>query len=126
MTKIFLIGAGGFIGAVSRYGLSGFVHRFVDHSFPMGTLFVNSLGCLLIGALMCLFEERQFFTPETRLFVMIGFLGSFTTFSTVGYETFEFMRSGEYWLAGVNAAANLGLGLAAVALGWGAVKAAGV
>lgn len=126
MAKILLIGAGGFIGAVGRYGLSGVVHRFVDGLFPVGTLFVNTLGCLVIGALMCLVEERQFFAPETRTFLMIGVLGSFTTLSTVGYETFEFMRSGEYWLAGVNAAANLGLGIAAVALGWVAVKAAGV
>lgn len=126
MLKLLLIGIGGFLGAVSRYGLAGLVHRFASGTFPSGTLVVNLLGCLLIGALMCLAEERQVFGQELRLLLMIGFLGSFTTLSTVGYETFEFLRGGSLLLAAVNAGANLLLGLGAVILGWLAVKALGV
>lgn len=126
MLKLFLIGLGGFLGAIARYGLAGLVHRYASGSFPTGTLAVNLSGCFAIGGLMCLVEERQFFTPETRLFLLIGFLGAFTTLSTVGYETFEFLRAGGYRMALVNAGANMLLGVAAVVLGWIGVRALGV
>ena len=106
MLKLLVVGLGGFLGAVARYGLSGLVHRYTSGSFPAGTLVVNVLGCLLIGGLACLVEERQLFTPEARLFLLIGFLGSFTTLSTVGYETFEFLRAGDFGMAGLNAVAK--------------------
>lgn len=126
MDKWLAVGLGGFVGAVARYGASGLVHRFVNSSFPAGTLFVNTLGCLVMGGLMCLFEERQFFGSGTRLFVMFGILGSFTTFSTFGYETLAILRDGEFPLALGNVAANVLLGLAAVWLGWTAVRLLGV
>jgi CrcB protein len=118
MFKIFVIGAGGALGALARYGLSGWAQRLAPGTFPAGTLAVNLTGCLVIGVLMSLVENAQMFSPNTRLFLMIGFLGSLTTFSTVGYETFQFLRSGEPRLALLNAAANLLLGLLAVAAGW--------
>lgn len=126
MLKLLIIGFGGFLGAIGRYGLSGLVHRYASDSFPTGTLVVNVLGCFLIGGLMFLVEARQFFTPETRLFLLIGLLGSFTTLSTVGYETFEFLRAGDLRTALVNAGANLLLCVAAVVLGWIGVKAFGI
>jgi len=126
MFKLLIVGLGGFLGAIARYRLSGLVHQYANGSFPTGTLVVNATGCLVIGGLMCLVEERQFFAPDTRLFLFIGLLGSFTTFSTVGYETFEFMRSGDYRMAAVNAAANMTLGVAAVVAGWIGVKTAGI
>ena len=126
MFKLSIIGLGGFLGAIARYGLSGLVHRYANGSFPAGTLAVNLLGCFLIGALMFLVEARQLFTPETRLFLLIGFLGSFTTLSTVGYETFELLRAGDVRLAAVNAVANLLLGVVAVGLGWTGARAFGI
>lgn len=126
MAKLLIIGLGGFVGAVSRYSLSGLVHRYASDAFPAGTLVVNVLGCLLIGATMCLVEERQLLTPNARLFVLIGLLGSFTTFSTVGYETFEFLRAADVRMALVNAGANMLVGVAAVVLGWMGVRALGV
>jgi CrcB protein len=123
MFKLLIVGLGGFLGATARYGLAGLVHRYANGSFPSGTLVVNASGCFLVGGLMCLAEERQFFTTETRLFLMIGFLGSFTTLSAVGYETFEFLRAGDFRMAVVNAAANLLLGVAAVVLGWMGIRA---
>jgi CrcB protein len=124
--KLVLIGVGGFLGAVSRYGLAGLVHRFATGTFPSGTLAVNLLGCFLIGGLMCLAEQRQLLGQETRLLLMVGFLGSFTTLSTVGYETFEYLRAGNLLLATINAGANLLLGLGAVILGWVGAKALGI
>ncbi|MHC4777840.1 MAG: fluoride efflux transporter CrcB [Planctomycetota bacterium] len=125
MLKLLVIGLGGFLGALARYGLSALVQRFSSSPFPAGTFIVNAMGCLLMGALMCLVEERRAIGPETRLFLQIGLLGSFTTFSSVGYETFAFLRAGDYRMALVNAGANLLLGLAAVAVGWFSVKRLG-
>ena len=126
MIKLLVVGVGGFVGAVVRYGLSGLVHRHYDGSFPLGTLVVNVLGCLVIGALMTLVEDRQFFSPHTRLLLMIGLLGSMTTFSTLGYETFELMRENNLRLAFWNMGANMVFGVLAVGLGRAAVKLASI
>jgi CrcB protein len=124
--EILVIGVGGFIGAIARYGLSGLVQRVAGASFPAGTLLVNVVGCALIGAVMCLVQERQLLAPSMRRFLVVGLLGGFTTFSAVAYETFELLRGGDWRLAMVNAVANVLLGLAAVALGWVGVRASGL
>jgi len=122
MLNLLSVGIGGFVGAIARYGLSGLVHRYHEGGFPYGTLVVNVLGCLAIGVLMSLVEDRQLFRPEMRSFLMIGLLGSFTTFSTLGYETFELLRDSEFRFAFMNVAANVVLGITAVAVGRIAVK----
>ena len=116
--KLLYVGLGGFFGAVARYGLSGLVQDRSTGTVPLGTLTVNVLGCLLIGLLMYLVTARQLLSPQTRLFLMIGLLGSFTTFSTVGYETFHYLRLERFGLALANVGANIALGLGAVATGW--------
>ena len=114
-----LVGAGGFVGAIARYGLSGFVHRQLPLSnFPYGTLAVNLLGCLVIGLVLGLVESRQMFGPEFRTFALIGILGAFTTFSTFGYETFAMLRDGEHLRALLNVGLQVLLGLALVWLGY--------
>jgi CrcB protein len=114
-----LVGSGGFIGALLRYGLSGLVHRQVPFAtFPYGTMAVNLLGCLLIGVFAGLAESRQLFGPELRTFALIGLLGGFTTFSTLGYETFAMIRDDEYLLAVANVGAQVVLGLALVWAGY--------
>jgi CrcB protein len=122
MLKLLYVGLGGFFGAVARYGLSGLVQDRSSGTYPFGTLAVNVLGCLLIGLLMYMVTARQLFSPQTRLFLMIGLLGSFTTFSTVGYETFHYLRLERFGLALANVGANILLGLGAVAAGWVAGK----
>jgi CrcB protein len=122
MIKLLYVGLGGFLGAVARYGLSGLVQDHSTGTYPLGTLTVNVLGCLLIGLLMYMVTARQLLSPQTRLFLMIGLLGSFTTFSTVGYETFHYLRLERLGLALANVGANILLGLAAVAAGWIAGK----
>ena len=114
-----LVGSGGFVGALLRYGLSGLVHRQIPFAtFPYGTMAVNLLGCLLIGAFAGLAESRQLFGPELRTFALIGLLGGFTTFSTLGYETFAMIRDDEYLLAVANVGAQVVLGLALVWVGY--------
>jgi CrcB protein len=114
-----VVGSGGFLGALARYGLSGLVHRQVAlTTFPYGTLVVNLLGCLLIGVIAGLAESRQLFGPEFRTFALIGILGGFTTFSTFGYETFAMIRDDEYLRAAGNVGMHVILGLALVWLGY--------
>ena len=114
-----VVGSGGFIGALARYGLSGLVHRQIPLAvFPYGTLVVNLLGCLMIGVLAGLAESRQLFGPEFRTFALIGVLGGFTTFSTFGYETVAMMRDAEFLRASTNVGVHIVLGLALVWLGY--------
>jgi CrcB protein len=118
MANVLWVGVGGFIGSVFRYTLSGFVQEWTKRDdFPVGTLTVNILGCLIIGFLSQLAEARGAFSPETRAFVIIGILGGFTTFSSFGNETINLLRDGEGSLAFINVAAQLMLGLGAVWLG---------
>jgi CrcB protein len=83
---------------VFRYWLSGSVYRFVDTSFPYGTLFVNLIGCFLIGLLMSVFEERFVVQPLLRIFLTLGVLGGFTTFSSFSFETISLFREGSMLL----------------------------
>lgn len=119
MSKIFYIGIGGFVGASLRYLVGGWVHKLVDKPWlPYGTFAVNMIGCLLIGVIMGFVESRQFMTPEARLFIVTGLLGSLTTFSTFAYESFSLFRDGETVAALANAALHLFAGLFFVALGF--------
>ena len=114
-----MVGSGGFIGALARYGLSGLVHRQVPFAtFPYGTMAVNLVGCCAIGVVIGLVESRQLFGPEFRTFALIGILGGFTTFSTFGYETFAMIRDAEYLRAAANVGGQVILGLALVWLGY--------
>jgi CrcB protein len=115
-----LVGAGGAIGSVLRYLASGFVQR-LDFwgSFPGGTLAVNLIGCTVLGLLGGLSDARYLFGPSARLFVFIGILGGFTTFSTFSYETLALIRAGEAAKAALNVGASLLLCLAGTWLGYG-------
>ena len=116
--NVFYVGAGGALGSVGRYLVSGLVHRWLPFSsFPWGTLTVNVFGCFVIGLLGGLVELRGFFSPDARSFLLIGVLGGFTTFSTFGHETFGFLRDGETLHAFGNIMMQLTLGLLAVWLG---------
>jgi CrcB protein len=113
-----MVGSGGFVGALARYGVSGLVHRQASlTTFPFGTLVVNLLGCFAIGILAGLAEVRQLFGPEFRTFALIGVLGGFTTFSTFGYETVALVRDTEYLRAAANVGGNVVLGIVLVWLG---------
>jgi CrcB protein len=117
MSKTLLVAFGGMLGSVLRYWATGLVHRLYGGTFPVGTLTVNTLGCFAIGAVLALLEDRQVLSPEVRVFLAVGILGGFTTFSAFGYETLELMRRGAAFFALVNVACNVGLGFVAVWLG---------
>ena len=112
------IGLGGFVGAVLRYLVSGWVQdRSGSIAIPFGTAAVNLSGCFIIGILTFLVESRSYFSVETRAFVLIGLLGSFTTFSTFGSETLMLIRSGRMDMAALYAGGQVVVGVMMVWLG---------
>ena len=126
MTDFLLVGAGGFIGASARYGVMLGVARLLGQTaFPWGVLAANVLGSLLIGALAGLAETRQIFGASARLFLFVGVLGGFTTFSAITNDTLTLLRAGAYLSAAGNVLLSVALGLGAVAVGYGAARAAG-
>ncbi|MCK5312297.1 MAG: fluoride efflux transporter CrcB [Desulfobacteraceae bacterium] len=119
MESILIIGVGGFIGSIMRYLVTLWSQGlFKELAFPLGTLIVNILGCLLLGLLNGWAENHQFFTPQIRLFMFVGILGSFTTFSTFSYETIEMMQNGNAFHALHNIAIQVIVGLFAAFIGF--------
>ena len=123
MTDLLLVGAGGFIGAASRYGVILGVSRVLGQpTFPWGVLAVNVLGSLIIGVLAGLAETRNL-GPGVRLFLFVGVLGGFTTFSAITNDTLALLRSAAYLSAAGNVLLTVALGLAAVAVGYTSARA---
>ncbi len=116
--KILLVGLGGALGSILRYLTGGLVHELLQaETFPFGTLTVNVVGCFCIGVLSYLIEDRSILTASHRLFLVVGVLGGFTTFSSFGNETLALLRDGDSVYALANIGANVIIGLAAVAFG---------
>lgn len=118
MHPIVLVGVGGFIGAVLRYLMSGLVQNLTQSvTFPHGTFVVNITGCFLMGVFSHLVESQAGMTAEMRLLLMVGFLGSFTTYSTFSHETLNLLQDHGFSLALINIGTHLILGISAVLLG---------
>lgn len=115
MERVALVALGGSLGAVARYLLSGYAQRLSQNAtFPIGTLVVNVLGCLVAGFLSQLAEEHGLLSAEMRVFLFIGVLGGFTTFSAFANESVNLMRQAEAMMTVVNVVANVLLCLGAV------------
>ncbi|GJM45424.1 MAG: putative fluoride ion transporter CrcB [Gemmatimonadota bacterium] len=123
MRNLLIIGAGGFLGAIARYAVAGLVQQKAASHFPAGTLAVNVIGCALLGGLLAMVETRPSLTPDARLFLSVGILGSFTTFSAFGSETFDLARTGMARFALLNVMAHVFVGLLAVWAGRLGVRA---
>ncbi len=122
MLRLFVIGLGGAIGTILRYLMGGLDYRFSNGVFPVSTLVVNVTGSLAIGFLWGI-VDRFAISPNIRLFIFIGVLGGYTTFSTFSLETFNLMRDGEYRIAFFNAAFSIVLSVGAVFVGYAVSKA---
>lgn len=110
MTKWLHLVVGGVAGTLARYLLAGGVYQWLGTSFPYGTLVVNLLGCVIIGFLAGLAEEKFLLSPNARLLLMVGFCGAFTTFSTFIFETAHLMKDGETFKAFLNVMASVAAG----------------
>ncbi|HEB76767.1 MAG TPA: fluoride efflux transporter CrcB [Nitrospirae bacterium] len=117
MMNYLIVGAGGFLGAIARFAISAWIGQRWGRSFPLGTFFVNVTGCFLIGLIMSLLTERFMVNLQWRLFLTIGFLGAYTTFSTFEYETGYLLRDSEWVLAALNVFFSIFAGFAALKLG---------
>jgi CrcB protein len=111
------IALGGALGALGRYWVSGFVVNNTDHYLPLGTLTVNVLGSLLMGACFVLIIEKAQWPPELRQLLMVGFMGAFTTFSTFSLETVTFLQEGHIMSAAIYILLSVILCTAALAAG---------
>ena len=116
MSLWLIIGLGGFIGAILRYWISGWIQSgFL--TFPLGTLGVNFIGSLLLALIMYTSEYRGLFGEEVRVFLTIGILGSFTTMSTFSFESMELLEQSEHVMFGLNLIGTVSLCLLAIYLG---------
>ncbi|MCZ6473686.1 MAG: fluoride efflux transporter CrcB [SAR324 cluster bacterium] len=111
------VALGGAVGAVARYGLSGWLHAVTGALFPVGTLGVNVIGSFLIGLIFQLAGDRFVFSLETRLVLTTGFCGGLTTFSTFSYETLALLEDQQWLAAGGNTLLNVLLCLGATYMG---------
>ena len=109
-----LIGSGGFIGSVARYLLSITIRNRIPSEFPLGTFSVNIVGCFAIGWITAYAEKQAILPEQTLLFVSVGLLGGFTTFSSFGLETMNLIRNEQIGIAALYAGLSLMIGILAV------------
>lgn len=114
LKKNLLVFAGAGLGGLARYAAGLLADSLAPGPFPWGTFAVNVTGCFAMGGLMYLFKDRGLLAPGHRLFLMVGLLGGYTTFSSFGYESDALMRQGPPALEALYAAASVLSGLAAV------------
>ena len=116
MSLWLLVGLGGFVGAVLRYWISGWIQSgFI--TFPVGTLTVNFLGSLVLSIIVYTSQYRGFLGEETRIFLTVGLLGSFTTMSTFSFESIKLLEQSEHIMFGLNIVGTISLCLLAIYLG---------
>ncbi len=118
-----LVGLGGALGSMARYGVNQAAALWLPAGFPFGTFLVNAVGCAIFGLLAGIGERSGVMTPALRAFCLTGVLGGLTTFSTYSHDSFALVRDGAWALALLNALGQVIVGLAAVAVGGWAVRA---
>ncbi|MDX6605502.1 MAG: fluoride exporter [Solirubrobacterales bacterium] len=112
-----LVAVFGAAGAVSRYALDGWISDLTHGQFPWGTFVINVAGAFALGLLLALTTERLLPHPNWRIAIGIGYLGSFTTFSTYAYESVKLAEDGSVGLALVNSVGMVALGMLAAFAG---------
>ncbi|MDP8260757.1 MAG: fluoride efflux transporter CrcB [Candidatus Kappaea frigidicola] len=110
MVKIISLVVGGALGTTLRYFFSGAIYKITGPDFPYGTLAVNIAGCFIIGFLVSITETKFILGPNSKVLLMVGFCGAFTTFSTFILETANLMKDGQISRAFLNLFISLVLG----------------
>ncbi len=117
MEKYLVVLAGAGLGGVARYAVGTWIMAKYGGRFPWGTFLINVTGSFLVGVLMTLLTERMQPHPNWRLFLVVGFLGGYTTFSSFEYETYQAVREGARWMGMLYMTGSVVLGYAGVWLG---------
>jgi len=125
MLNYIVISIGAAIGGVFRYGLASFIQKKVESFFPYGTLIVNITGSFILGFVMYYLDEKEFLSPQMRLFLTVGLCGGFTTFSTFSYETLNLIKNSQFLLAAFNVLGSVFLCLIAIYLAYVLSKSLG-
>lgn len=120
-----LVGLGGFLGAIARYLVDGWIAERAGAAFPFGTLVVNLSGAFVLGLLFALTVERGLLPETIRPPVFIGFIGAYTTFSTLALESWRLIESGSYGPGIANLVGSTVLGIVAVVAGLSLGRAVG-
>ena len=115
--NLVIIALGGALGAVSRFLMGNAVSKAVGSALPYGTFVINLVGCFAMGLLMTIIVDRELLSAAWRLFLCVGFLGGFTTFSSFGYEALMLLTEGRLLAALTYVSGSIVLGLAAAAAG---------
>ena len=122
LKTILIVGAGGFLGSVSRYLTQVVVERYLHSTFPWGTFVANIAGCFLIGLVYALSERGNLLSPEWRIFTTVGFCGGFTTFSSFAYNNLTMLSENNLVQLLGNIGLSLFFGIGAVYLGIVAIR----
>jgi CrcB protein len=117
LKTILLVGLGGGIGSALRYLTSTAINKFYGSTFPLATFVVNIIGCFIFGLLFAYFSKHAEQSEQLRFFLITGFCGGYTTFSTFSAENFQLIESGNYFIPAINITVSVLLGIAAVFLG---------
>lgn len=118
MFKLMLLaGAGGFIGTCCRYLTNRLYLTYFKTSLPLSTFTVNIIGCFLVGLILGFLNRSGIVSPKLNAFLVVGFCGGFTTFSTFSYETFTLGTNGDLFVSFLYVALSIIAGLLSVWLG---------
>ncbi|NCB83128.1 MAG: fluoride efflux transporter CrcB [Bacteroidia bacterium] len=118
MKQLLLVGFGGFFGSIARYWMSKLNLTWDFHSIPMGTLAVNIIGSFLIGFMLGIFMNSNLLYTNLKLFLVVGFCGGFTTFSSFTNENFLLLQNGQYLTALIYIGGSIIIGILAVFAGF--------
>lgn len=119
-TKLLILALAGALGTLSRYGLAGLVQKYAGTTFPWGTFAVNMLGTFLFGVVWIAATQRGLLSPEARLYILVGFMGAFTTFSTYMFESGQFLQDSQIWPCLANILGQVVAGIICLFLGFAA------
>jgi CrcB protein len=109
-----MIALGGALGALARYEVATLIQQRVPVGFPWGTFVVNVSGCLVMGVVMTVLDDRLVGNPQWRFLIPIGFIGAYTTFSTFELEAFRANVEGAWLVGGTYVAGSVAVGYLAL------------
>ncbi|MFY7757338.1 MAG: fluoride efflux transporter CrcB [Flavobacterium stagni] len=117
MKTLIFVGIGGAIGSILRYLTGIYFQKMDSGNFPLATFIANAIGCLLIGLFMGYLTKNNLVDSQLKWFLVTGFCGGFTTFSTFGYENIQLVQQQQYLLALTYTLVSVCVGITAVFLG---------